>query len=595
MAELNQNVPQNPLFRRLKGLMLGRVIVITFLWSALVGVELTGDPTPARLPLTYVILITYVLTILYALVLRQKPALEPFYRLQIWVDLLIETAIVHSTGGLDSGFVSLYILTIISASLALPGRSIFGIAAGASVLYSLLAYLDFNAISHPLPSPFTLGPETTPSGSYMLYSTLLRMTAFWVVALLSRYVAESLRQTGQVLQEQRAHLIGLRAFHENVVNSMNSGLLITDMSGRVVSSNHAADRILLLTPRARDGWFAQEILSFIDLDDVVHKVETLDQGLNRVEALFERRDGKKITLGLSYSPLRDDKGTVHGLIFNFQDITTLRAMEVEIKRGEQLAAVGRLSAAIAHEIRNPLASISGSIQLLCSDLVLDESNQRLMDIVAREIERLNTIITDFLAYARPLPLQYTDVDIHKLISGTLDLLCHGLPEGSAVTICTEFALAMPSVMVDPQGLRQVIWNLCLNAVEAMHYQGSLTVRTAVQPLVFQPHRGHSELPIATHELIIDVWDTGPGMPLEVREKIFEPFYSTKDGGTGLGLATVDRIIYNHKGRVEVDSQLGRGTKMRIHLPLLCTSANPPSLQGGESLFRPSVGTVPPHS
>jgi two-component system sensor histidine kinase PilS (NtrC family) len=580
MNDPHQAITQNPLFRRVKGLMLGRVIVITFLWVALVVVELTGDPTPARLPLTYIILMTYALTILYTLVLWQQPDLERFYLFQIWVDLLIETAIVQTTGGLDSGFVFLYILSIISAGSALPGRSIFGVATGASVLYSVLAYLDFYTISHPLPFPFTPRPETTPSGSYVLYSTLLKMTAFWAVALLSRYLAESLRQTGQVLQEQRAHLIGLRAFHENVVNSMNSGLLITDMSGRVVSLNRAAERILLLTPGARHGWLAQEVLSFVDLDDILQKAEALDPGLNRAEGVFERRDGEKIILGISYSPLRDDKGTVHGLIFNFQDITSLRAMEAEIKRGEQLAAVGRLSAAIAHEIRNPLASISGSIQLLRAELVLDESNQRLMDIVAREIERLNTVITDFLAYARPRPLQYTDVNIHKLIAGTLELLCHGLPEGSAITIRTEFASAVPTMAVDPQGLRQVVWNLCLNAVEAMRHQGVLTVRTALQSLLNQAYRGHTQVPTATQELVIEVLDTGPGMPLEVKEKIFEPFYSTKDGGTGLGLATVDRIIYNHKGRVEVDSLLGHGTTIRIHLPLLSTTATTASIHGG---------------
>jgi two-component system sensor histidine kinase PilS (NtrC family) len=269
MNDLHSTVPPNPLFRRVKGLMLGRVIVITFLWAALVVVELTGDPTPSRLPLTYIILITYALTILYALGLRRHRDPERVYLWQIWVDLLIETAIVQSTGGLDSGFVFLYILSIIAAGIALPGRSIFGVAAGASVLYSLLGYLDFNAINHPLPFPFTLRPETTPSGSYVLYATLLRVTAFWVVALLSRYLAESLRQTGQVLQEQTAHLIGLRAFHENVVNSMSSGLLITDMSGRVVSSNHTAERILLLTPGTWQGWFVQEVLSCIDLDDIM--------------------------------------------------------------------------------------------------------------------------------------------------------------------------------------------------------------------------------------------------------------------------------------------------------------------------------------
>jgi two-component system, NtrC family, sensor histidine kinase PilS len=569
------------MIRRVKALMLGRVIVITFLWVALVVLELTGDPTPTRLPLTYVILITYVLTILYAFVLRQQPDLERCYRWQVWVDLLIETAIVQSTGGLDSGFFFLYILSIIAASTALPGRSIFSVTAAASVLYSFLVFLDFYAIIHPLPSPFTLRAEAILSGSYVLYATLLRMTAFWVVALLSRYLAESLRQTGQVLQEQRARLIDLRAFHENVVNSMNSGLLITDMSGRVVSSNHAARRILQLPLEGRQGWWAQEVLNFIDLDEIVMEAEAFDRGLNRAEGLFKRPDGKEIMLGVSYSPLCDDQGSVHGLIFNFQDITTIRAMEAEIKRGEQLAAVGRLSAAIAHEIRNPLASVSGSIQLLRAELALDESNQRLMDIIAHEIARLNTIITDFLAYARPRPLQYDEVDIHKLIAGTLHLLCKGLPEGSAVTLHTEFVAMVPPIAVDPQGLRQVIWNLCLNAVEAMRYQGTLTVRTALQSPLSQPYSGNTQPLPAAPELIIDVLDTGPGMSLEVKEKIFEPFYSTKDGGTGLGLATVDRIIYNHKGKIEVDSQLGHGTTMRIHLPLLCTTAGIASIPGGE--------------
>src|SRR5215813_5995763 len=188
MNNTKQTVTRNPLLRRVKALMLGRVIVITFLWVALVVLELTGDPTPTRLPLTYVILITYVLTILYALILRQQPDLERAFRLQVWVDLLIETAIVQSTGGLDSGFIFLYILSIIAASIALPSRSIFGAAAGASVLYGLLVYLDFHAIIHPLPFPFALRPETLPSGSYVLYATLLRMTAFWAVALLSRYL-----------------------------------------------------------------------------------------------------------------------------------------------------------------------------------------------------------------------------------------------------------------------------------------------------------------------------------------------------------------------------------------------------------------------
>jgi two-component system sensor histidine kinase PilS (NtrC family) len=569
--------------------MLGRVIVITFLWVALVALEHTGDPTPTRVPFTCVILITYMLTILYSLMLRQKPRYERLYHWQVWIDLLIETAIVQSTGGLDSGFVFLYVLSIIAASLALPGRSIFGIAAGASVLYGLLVYLDCQAIFRPLPFPFALEPVILPSGSYMLYGALLRVMAFWAVAVLCRYLAESLRQTGQVLQEQRARLIGLHAFHKNVVNSMSSGLLITDMSGRVVSMNHAAGRILQLPPGEQQGWLAQEMLKFIDLDDVVMQGGIVEHGLNRAEGLLKRPDGKEIIVGVSYSPLRDEQRNVHGLIFNIQDITTIRAMEGEIKRGEQLAAVGRLSAAIAHEIRNPLASVSGSIQLLRAELSLDESNQRLMDIIIHEIERLNTIITDFLAYARPRPLQYDEVDIHKLIAGTLQLLCKGLPEGSAVQIHTDFGAVAPMIAVDPQGVRQVIWNLCLNAVQAMGYHGTLTIRTSLRARTHQPYGGSRRPLGAAPDLVIEVIDTGPGMPREVEEKIFEPFYSTKDGGTGLGLATVDRIIYNHKGKIEVDSQLGSGTTIRLYLPP-CAPGGGSATAAGEERPGPAVAT-----
>jgi two-component system sensor histidine kinase PilS (NtrC family) len=554
--------------------MLGRVIVISFLWVVLIGLELAGDPLPARLPLTCTTLIIYSLTVLYALLLRQQPNLERFYLWQVSLDLLSETAILYMTGGIHSGFSFLYMLSIIAAGIALPGQLIFGVAAGASILYSALAYMDFHGIIHPLPFPFPLKSDTSVSGLYMLYATLLMLTAFWGIAWLSRSLADSLRRTGAVLQAQTAHLIGLRTFHEHVINSMNSGLLITDMTGRIVSANRTAERILLFTPGTPPMCSAQELFSFLDIEAILQQAGTLSHGLNRAEGCLERCDGAKIILGLSYAPLHDAKGILHGLIFTFQDITTIRAMEVEMQRGEQLAAVGRLSAAIAHEIRSPLASISGSIQLLRSKLVLEEPNQRLMDITVREIERLNALINDFLAYARPRPLEYADIDIHKLITGLLSLLSNGLPAGSTVTMRTEFSPEVSSVHVDPQGLRQVIWNLCLNAVEAMQPQGILTVRTAVRLLPNQPFRAPGAARVGTQELTIEVEDTGPGMPPEVQEKIFEPFFSTKTGGTGLGLATVHRIIGTHKGRIEVDSQPSHGTTIRICLPLAdspCTS------------------------
>ncbi len=567
MNEPQTSSAPDPLLRRVKGLMVGRVILITFLWATLVSVELTGGPTPSSLRLTYIIILTYALTILYSLLLLRHPHLERFYLWQVSADLLLETAIVQSTGGLSSGFVFLYILSIVAAGVALPRRLILGVASAASLLYTLLASLEFYGITHPLPFPFALQESAIASGPFVLYSILLMITMFWLAAFLSSYFAESLRHTGQVLKEQTEHLVGLRTFHENVANSMNSGLLITDMTGRIISCNTMAARLLLLTPADLEGRPAQEVFTFLDIDDILHRPEIRNQGLNRGEGLFEYPGRRQITLGISYSPLRDEHGTVHGVILNFQDITAIRAMEAEIKRAEQLAAVGRLSAAMAHEIRNPLASISGSIQLLRAELILDESNRYLMDIVAREIERLNSIITDFLRYARPRALELEEVDIHTLITGTLDLLTNGLPKGSAVTIHTEFAPDIPPIHADPQGLREVIWNLCLNAMEGMDHHGTLTIRTLAQAMAPHLPLVATESPTPPRELLIDVTDTGLGIAPEVRDKIFEPFFSTKKGGTGLGLATVDRLVCMHMGRVEVESTLGHGTTMRIHLPL----------------------------
>lgn len=567
MNEPQTSSAPDPLLHRVKGLMVGRVILVTLLWATLISVELTGGPTPSSLRLTYIIILTYALTILYSLHLLRHPRLERFYLLQVSADLLLETAIVQSTGGLSSGFVFLYILSIVSAGVALPRRPILGVASAASLLYTLLASLEFSGITHPLPFPFALQESVIASGPYVLYSILLMITMFWLAAFLSSYFAESLRHTGQELKEQTEHLVGFRTFHETVLNSMNSGLLITDRTGRIISCNTTAARLLLLTPADLEGRSAQDVLTFLKIDDILHRLETPNQRLNRAEGWFECPDRRKITLGISYSPLRDEHETAHGIIFNFQDITAIRAMEAEIKRAEQLAAVGRLSAAMAHEIRNPLASISGSIQLLRAELILDESNRYLMEIVVREIERLNTIITDFLRYARPRALELEEVDIHKLITGTLALMTNGLPNGSAITIHTQFAPDIPPIRADPQGLREVIWNLCLNATEAMDQHGTLTIRTLAQALAPHVPLVATESPGPVRELLIDVTDTGSGIAPEVRDKIFEPFFSTKKGGTGLGLATVDRLVCMHMGRVEVESTPGHGTTMRISLPL----------------------------
>jgi two-component system sensor histidine kinase PilS (NtrC family) len=334
--------------------------------------------------------------------------------------------------------------------------------------------------------------------------------------------------------------------HQDIVRSLSSGLVTTDPQGTVLTVNAAAAEMLGVAPAAFDGAAIEALLPGVSA-----LLPTDPQAEVRRADLTVKAGAGELTLGVSVSPLRDVREQVIGRVINFQDLTELKRLEQHMRRAERLATVGQLAAGVAHEIRNPLASISGSIELLRQAPQVSEDDRSLMTIVTREIDRLNALITDLLDYANPRPPQVVEFDLVVLVDETLQVARQD--RALADIALTVTAPARLPIAADPAQLRQVLWNLVRNAADAAAAGGrhvGVTIRD-------EP---------AVAGVAIEVTDDGPGIPAEQVARIFDPFFTTKRRGTGLGLATCHALVADHAGRIDVDSAPGRGTTMIVRLP-----------------------------
>jgi two-component system sensor histidine kinase PilS (NtrC family) len=395
------------------------------------------------------------------------------------------------------------------------------------------------------------------------------------VALLSSGLSREIRLAGERLDARTMDLARLRRLHERTVESLTSGLLTLDREGRITSFNPEAQRITGCP--AEEAWGRT-------LDELLPGASALTTGpgapvpggRGRRRLVVRDREGGERHLGLASSVLRDERGDASGHVVIFQDVTQVVAMERDLRRSERLAGVGQLAADIAHEIRNPLAAISGSVEMLRAGLGEGEEDQeraRLMDIVLREIDRLDDLITDFLSYARPAPPRATATALAPLVEELCKVLSGGLAPGISLQVEVEPGLR---VLADPTQLRQVLWNLLTNAQQAMEEGGELRVRAHVlgsDPQAGEaPDRNDSQGEPRGVEIVVA--DTGSGISPENLERIFDPFFTTKPGGTGLGLATVHRIVESHGGSLHVDSRPGAGAEFRVRLRAVDGAAEP---------------------
>ncbi len=458
------------------------------------------------------------------------------------LDTALVTAVVAATGGPRSIFAFLYVLSVTAACVLLSRTGGLTIAAAGSVLYTGLV---FGRTVFPLAAFFEAPQEST---ALEVITIFLNAGTFLIVAIVAGGLAERFRSTRQELETKQADFKDLEAFTDLVFHSVGTGLIAVDGEHRVTALNRAAERITRIGAQAAVGRPWTVLSAAVPLAAVEAELEAPDPRPAWREVTLRRPAGDEVPVRMTFSVLRAGDGRRIGLIAACEDLSAIRAMEARMRAADRLATLGRMAANIAHEIRNPLASLSGAVEVLAADTAAGETRERLAQIVLKETARLNGIIREFLEYARPAPVNRTATNVAEIVDEVLVLVEHRATPGT-LKIVREFPPALVW-SVDRQQLRQAIWNLCLNALQAMGDGGELRVTMAA----------------GGDRLTVRVADTGEGIASAELAHIFEPFFSTKPDGSGLGLALVHRIVQEHGGEIDVQSRPGAGSAFTLTLP-----------------------------
>jgi two-component system sensor histidine kinase PilS (NtrC family) len=551
------------LYRRLQVLMFLRVVLVSIFLGASLFIQLRETNTYfGKLQTAHFLIIAciYLLTFVYVLILKYSRKLEWSAYLQLILDTLSISAIVLATGGIDSIFSILYVLNIISAVIMLYRRGGLIIATGCSLIYGALLFCHFyGVISPPGGRVPGLGAYR---GSEVVFLFLVNATGFYLVSYLSSYLSEQARRTHVELKAKQIDIDKLEALNESIIQGVDSGLIALDRRHRIILFNPAAEDIFGVKRTDVLGNQAETVFPFLldHLNDgpLPSSHSPLKRG-RFIDLRYSGDQGNECYLRFCITPFPLPGSDQQGQILAFQDLTELRQIEEEMKRVEGLALIGEMAAAIAHEIRNPLASISGSIQLLKEGFSMQDVNRRLMDIVMREIDRLNHLVNEFLLFARPKKANFDKFELNSLIQSSLDLFQKSPHWNDEIQVRQYFACPV-HLHSDAEQIKQVLWNLFQNAVEAMPHGGSLFVATE---FFDGPTKGND----GPTNVKVTIRDTGKGFEPKALESLFTPFFTTKPNGSGLGLAIVKRIIEGLKGQVQGANQLDGGAEVSIILPL----------------------------
>ena len=546
---------------KLKKLLLYRLILAVFFLILTLAVQSgrNADLLSANFhPLYIFSCILFLFTILGALSLERVRRLVYFAWAQILFDLCAVTVLVYMTGGIESSFSFLYMLVIISSALLLYRRGKPPYRLGMHSGLRASSRLQYFGWISPLALVSRTGQERD-SGTYF-FTILMNMAGFFLVGFLSGYLAEELQSSSRRVREHERDLSKLSTLHASIVQSMTSGLLTIDLEGLIVFSNNAAQEILGIKSSEIAELTVTELFPAIDISQLPRgSGPAIRKSAVRRETAYTHPTGLQITIGYSASILQNESGETFGWTIIFIDLTKLKAIEEHIQRMERLVLAGRFAAEIAHEIKNPLAAMSGAMQMLQGEMGHNALHKKLMEIVQREIERINGLVTEFLWMTKgsPKSAQVEDVALCSAIEEIIALLKAKNQVTTSHAIRTDFQ-TRPLIAIDPHHLQRVLWNLFINALEAMPEGGDLSVRVNIQ----------DDSPDGSGKAVrVDICDTGCGIADDALKRIFDPFFTTKTNGTGLGLSIVYQLVEKAAGRIEVSRPYtGSGTVFSLFFP-----------------------------
>ena len=543
---------------RLRWLMLSRVAIVTFLLMVTTFIKFQKTeifPEKALTSLYALCAITYFLSLAYLLLLKfvKKNRLNIY--IQALTDVALITFLVYITGGISSIYSVFYPLVIIYSVLFLEKRGGLIIASASGILYGLLLDLEYYGIVHPINAIAV--HEYALGAGYVFSRIFIHLLSFYIIGLLASFVVEQERRVRTLLTEKETAFDQLDLLHRSIIESVETGIMTINLQGRIKSFNRAAEEITGFTFADMENRNIVGVFpGFTELQEKIKEDDDKRSSKNRYNIEFARDKNNKLILSCLVSTLKDSTGKRIGDIVIFQDITSLIEMEEALEKSKRLAIIGEMAAGLAHEMRNPLASLSGSIQILKRDLQLNAVDEKLMHIILRGKDQLDHIIKDFLLLARPATGDRERIFIKEIIEGVMESIQY-LPDwNNDIRVRLELSDNL-SIYANRTEIREVVWNLVINAVQSMPEGGELSVETKK---IYDGANGES--------LEMQVSDTGYGIDEKCLDRIFEPFFTTKERGTGLGLAIVNRIIEGYMGKILIKRGIEKGTICTVSLPLI---------------------------
>lgn len=525
---------------RLTNFLTLRVVFATLLLGIGAIIYFRTDSRNEAFLLLFIIILVYLHTFVYISLIQIFPShIRWFKAALIGFDILVTSSVVALTGGKSSPFIFLYAIMIIVSSMMFSRIACYATATLSWLFYLVIVvYQTHKGLPH---SSLGFQARLLLDESRLTYP-LFNLAGFLLVAMLSGYLSQRIRETGRQLVERSENLRSLQNLHENILQSITSGVITLDLTGRVISINKMAQRLLDLKEEAEAiGRKIEELIPNIELSSLTAR--------SRDEIKYVSSDGKTLIFGFSASTLMDAEGVSQGYIIVFQDLTEVKDLEERLRKTEKFALLGQLAAGLAHEIRNPLSAISGALEVISKEEEISRENSRLISIATSEIDKLHYLLEDFLILTNPSRHSDVVVEINRMVRETVDAFMAAVRRDD-IEIIMELSNRELFVQANPHRLKQVVWNMLQNAKQAMPRGGRVFIETGLEG----------------EEVCINIRDEGVGIESNDLPKIFEPFFTTKEVGTGLGLTIAQQVVDSYNGRIEVRSSRNMGTTFVVRLP-----------------------------